>query len=124
MIAAEFYLEWGMYVVFLHEYYSRPDLLVDFNFLVEVKGVQSPNPSQVARQIKKASRQIASEHSKYPADKRLPAKIVLISLHTDFEVGFRVISEVYKEAKRKNQVNFPVEFWLNGEITILKEEEE
>ena len=40
IIAAEFYLEWGMYVVFLHEKPEeggRPDLLVDYEFLAEVK---------------------------------------------------------------------------------------
>ena len=49
--------------------------------------------------------------------------IVLISLHTDVKVGFRVISEGYQEAKRKNQVHFKTEFWINGEIHILGEEE-
>ena len=124
IMAAEYYMSLGMYVVFLHqENISRPDLLVDFKFLVEVKGVESPKPSQVSRQIKKASRQIEQEHSKYPEDKRLPAKIVLISLHTDLEVGFYAISEGYKEAKRKNQVHFKTELWINGEIHVLGEEE-
>ena len=122
--AAEYYLSVGMSVVFLHQdNISRPDLLVDFKFIVEVKDIESPNPSQVAKQIKKASRQIEQEHSKYPEDKRLPAKIVLISLHTDLKVGFYAISEGYKEAKRKNDVHFKTELWINGEIHVLSEEE-
>ena len=123
---AEFYLEMGMYVVFLQEKSEeggRPDLLIDFEFLAEVKGVISTNPSQISKQIKKASRQIENELSKYPDDERLPAKIVLLSLHSDFEIGFKAISEGYKEAKRKGQVNFTTELWINGEIHILDEEE-
>lgn len=120
MIAAEYYLDLGMYVVFLHEYYSRPDLLVDFKFLAEVKGLTSPNPGQICKQIRKASEQIESEHSKYPEDKRLPAKIILISLHADYEAGFHAIYEGYQQAKRKNQVHFKAELWIRGEIHILE----
>ena len=121
IIAAEYYVNLGMYVVFLHQDdVRRPDLLVDYNLLVEVKGVTSLNPGQISRQIKHANRQIESEHSKYPEDKRLPAKIVLISLHDSFEVGFKAISEGYKEAKRKGQVHFQTEFWFNGEIRVLE----
>ena len=124
IIAAEYYIDLGMYVVFLHEdEISRPDLLVDFEFLVEIKGLTSPNPSQISKQIRKASQQIEKEHSKYPEEERLPAKIVLISLHTDFEVGFHAITEGYKEAKRKDYVHFKTELWINGEIHILGEEE-
>ena len=113
-----------MYVVFLHQdNIRRPDLLVDYKFLVEVKGLNSSNPGQVSKQIKHANSQIEAEHSKYPEDKRLPAKIVLISLHTDLEVGFRAISEGYKEARRKNQVHFKTELWIGGEIHILGEDE-
>lgn len=116
IIAAEFYIDLGMYVVFLHQdNISRTDLLVNKKLLVEVKGVVSLNPGQISRQIKKASQQIESEHSKYPEDKRLPAKIVIISLHKSLEIGFQAINAGYQEAKRKNQVHFPVEFWFRGE---------
>ncbi len=124
IIAAEHYIKLVMYVFFLHQDdVRRPDLLVDYKLLVEVKGIISLNPGQISKQIKHANSQIESEHSKYPEDKRLPAKIVLISLHESFEVGFHAISEGYKEAKRKDQVHFQVEFWFNGEITVLGEEE-
>lgn len=128
IIAAEYYLSLSMYVVFLHQdEIKRPDLLVDYKFLVEAKEVVSLNPSQVSRQIKHANRQIETEHAKYPEDKRLPAKIVLISLHASFEIGFNAINEGYQESKRKNQVHFPVEFWFRGEsgmeIRVLEQEE-
>ena len=107
-----------------HRLYNRfEDLIIDFEFLVEVKGLTSPNPSQISKQIWKASQQIEKEHSKYPEEERLPAKIVLISWHTDFEVGFHAITEGYKEAKRKDYVHFKTELWINDEIHILNEEE-
>ena len=124
IIAAEHYIKLGMYVVFLHQDdVRRPDLLVDYNLLVEVKVIISLNPSQISIQLKHASKQISDELARRPEDKQLPGKIVLISLHESFEVGFHAISEGYKEAKRKGQVHFQVEFWFNGEIRILKEEE-
>ena len=127
IIAAEFYLEWGMYVVFLHEKPEeggRPDLLVDYEFLAEVKGIGSTKAGTISKQIKHASKQISDELARRSEDKQLPGKIVIISLHESFDVGFKAVSEGYQEAKRKGQVHFPVEFWFNGEITILKEEEE
>ena len=46
---AEYYLSLGMYVIFLCEIResreNRPDLLVDFKFLVEAKGITFPNPN-------------------------------------------------------------------------------
>lgn len=127
MIAAEYYLDLGMYVVFLHEYYSRPDLLVDFNFLAEVKGIGSDKSGTISKQIKHASRQIDNELAHRSEDDQLPAKIIIISLHASFEIGFNAINAGYQEAKRKDQVHFPVEFWFRGEsgieIRVLKEEE-
>ena len=127
MIAAEYYLDLGMYIVFLHEYYSRPDLLVDFNFLAEVKGIGSDKSGTISKQIKHASRQIENELAHRSEDDQLPAKIIIISSHASFEIGFDAINKGYQEAKRKNQVHFPVEFWFRGEfgmeIRVLKEEE-
>ena len=121
IMAAEYYLSWGMSVVFLHqEENRRPDLLVDYKFFAEVKGVISLNPSQIAKQIRSASEQIEGEHSRHPEEERLPAKIVLISLHETLELGYRLIYEGYQEAKRKNWVNFNTEFWFKGEIKILE----
>ena len=106
MIAAEYYLDLGMYVVFLHEYYNLPDLLVDYEY---------------------TSKQISDELARRSEDKQLPSKIVIISLHESSEVGFKAVSEGYKEAKRKGQVHFPVEFWFRSEsgmeIRVLEEEE-
>ena len=127
IIAAEYYLDFGMYVVFLHEYYSRPDLLVDFNFLAEVKGIGSDKSGTISKQIKKASRQIENELAHRSQEDQLPGKIVIISFHESFEIGFKAINEGYQEAKRKNQVHFPVEFWFRGEsgmeIRVLEEDD-
>ena len=125
-IAAGYYLDWGMSVVFLHEKPEeggRPDLLVDYKFLAEVKGGVSLNPSTISKQLKHASKQISDELARRSKDEQLPGKIVLISLHETFEAGFNAVYEGYQEAKRKDQVHFKVEFWFNGEITVLKEEE-
>ena len=121
IMAAEYYLDWGLYVVFLHQdRITRPDLLVDFKFLAEVKGVVSLNPSQIAKQIRKASNQISDELARLPEDKQLPGKIVIISLHETFEAGFNAVYEGYQEAKRKYQVNFMVEFWFHGDVHVLE----
>ena len=123
IIAAGFYLDLGMYVVFLQEKPEeggRPDLLVDYQFFAEVKGIGSIKAGTISKQIKHASKQISDELARLPADKQLPGKIVVISLHESFEVGFKAISEGYQEAKRKNQVHFQVEFWFQGKITVLE----
>ncbi len=91
-----------------------------YKFFAEVKEVISLNPSQIAKQIRSASEQIEGEHSRHPEEERLPAKIVLISLHETLELGYRLIYEGYQEAKRKNWVNFNTEFWFKGEIKILE----
>ncbi|MBR3498401.1 MAG: DUF4417 domain-containing protein [Selenomonadaceae bacterium] len=118
IIAAEYYMSLGMYVVFLHEKPEeggRPDLLVDYEFMAEVKGIISSSSSTISKQLKKASNQISDELARLPEDKQLPSKIVIISFHETFEAGFKAINEGYQEAKRKNQVHFPVEFWFRGE---------
>lgn len=128
IIAAEYYISFGIYVVFLHkseiEKEGRPDLLVDYKLLVEVKGVVSLNPSQISKQINHASKQISDELARRSEEEQLPGKIVLISSHETFEIGFRLINAGYQEAKRKNQVHFQVEFWFRGEfgmeIRVLK----
>lgn len=124
IMAAEYYLKMGMSVVFLHEKKNdgeyRPDLLVDYKFLVEVKALTSLSPSGISKRIIHASEQIESENSRRPNDKQLPGKIVIISLHENFEAGFKAVYEGYQEAKRKNKVHFQVEFWFNEEIHVLE----
>lgn len=70
-----------------------------------------------------ASKQISDELARRSKDEQLPGKIILISLHETFEAGFNAVYAGYQKAKRKEQVNFKVEFWFHGEITVLKEEE-
>ncbi len=120
---AEYYMDLGMYVVFLQEKLGeggRPDLLVDYEFFVEVKGIESLRAGNISKQIKHASKQISDERARLSEVNRLPGKIIILSLHADFEVGFKAVNDGYQEAKRKNQVHFQTEFWFNGEIHILE----
>lgn len=122
--AAEYYLSLGMHVVFLREKpedgEGRPDLLVDFEILVEVKGIGSTKAGTIAKQIKHASKQISDELARRSEDDQLLGKIVILSLHETFEAGFKAVYDGYQEAKRKDQVHFSVEFWFHGEIYILE----
>lgn len=123
IFVAEFYMSLGMYVVFLHEKPNeggRPDLLVDYKLLVEVKGIGSVKVGTIAKQIKHASKQISDEIARQPDDKEFAGKIVILSQHSDFKEGFQAVYEAYQEAKRKNQVHFQTEFWFKGEIHILE----
>lgn len=120
---AEYYLNLGMTVVFLQEKPEeggRPDLLVDYEFFAEVKGIGSLRAGTISKQIKHASRQISDEQARLPENDKLPGKIIILSLHADFEAGFKAVYEGYQEAKRKNQVHFQTEFWFNGEIHIFE----
>ena len=112
----------GVYVAFYHEGDNpRPDLSVDLKMVVEVKGISSKNSTRIKENIEKASSQIDAELSKYPEDKRHPGKIVLLSLHSSFEIGYKVAYEGYQKAKREGVVNldYTVEFWFDEEIHIL-----
>ena len=123
IVVAEYYLSLGMYVAFYHEGDTpTPDLSVDLKMVVEVKGISSSNSTRIKDNIKKASEQIDKELSKYPEDERHPGKIVLLSLYSSFEFGYRMASEGYEKAKRDGAVNldYSVEFWFNGEIHILE----
>lgn len=118
VIVAEFYLDLGMYIVFLQEKPEeggRPDLLVDYEFYAEVKGIGSTKSGTISKQIKHASRQISDELARRSEEEQLPGKIIIISFHETFNIGLNAINEGYQEAKRKGQVHFPVEFWFRGE---------
>ncbi|MBQ7705634.1 MAG: hypothetical protein IJT73_09450 [Selenomonadaceae bacterium] len=123
IIVAEYYLNLGMAVVFLQEKPEeggRPDLLVDYEFFAEVKGIGSIKAGTIAKQIKHASKQISDEIARQSEDNELVGKIVILSKHADFEAGFKAVYEGYQEAKRKNQVHFQTEFWFYGKIHILE----
>ena len=126
---ADYYISWGFYVVFLHERpeekKGRPDLFVDFEFLVEVKGITSTKPNKIANRINEAFGQIEDEWSRYPEDKpKPPGKVIILSRHDSFEAGFHAFCEGYKEATRKGFIRGEVEFWFHGEIHFFEEEEE
>ena len=120
---AEYYMNLGMYVVFLQEKPGeggRPDLLIDYEFFVEVKGIGSLKAGTISKQIKHASKQLSDEQARFSEGNQLPGKIVILSLHADFKAGFKAVNDGYQEAKRKDQVHFQTEFWFNGEIHILE----
>ena len=126
---ADYYIDWGFHVVFLHERpeeeKGRPDLFVDFEFLVEVKGITSSKANKIANRINEAFDQIEDEWSRYPeGEPKPPGKVVILSRHVSFEIGFHAFCEGYKEATRKGFVRGEVEFWFHGEIHTFKEEEE
>ncbi len=119
---AEQYMSEGREVLFLQEKQNtkRPDLLVDRELLVEVKGISTTNSGQVSKNIKKAFQQIESELSHHPENERKPFKVVIVSRHDNFEAGFKAVREGYQEAKRKGYVTGPVEFWYHGQIYVLE----
>ena len=119
---AEQYISEGKEVAFLQEKPPdrRPDLIVDRELLVEVKGISSNNPGQVDHNLRKAFSQIEAELSHYPEDKRLPFKVIILSRHNDFETGFKAAREGYQETKRKGYVSGPVEFWYHGKVFVLE----
>lgn len=78
-----------------------------------------------ANRIDEAFDQIADELARYPDDEpKPPGKVVFLSRHESFEIGFRAFCEGYKEAKRKGFIRGEVEFWFHGEIHTFEEEEE
>ena len=126
---ADYYISWGFYVEFLaerpEEKKGRPDLFVDFKVLVEVKGISSPKANKIANRINEAFNQIEDEWSRYPDDSTKPlGKVIILSRHDSFEIGFHAFCEGYKEATRKGFIRGEVEFWFNGEIYTFEEEEE
>ena len=122
---ADYYMSLGMYVVFLHEKPEeggRPDLLVDYKFLVEVKGIFSTKANKISNRINEAFGQIEDEWSRYPEEKpKPPGKVIILSRHETFEIGFRAFCEGYKEAKRKGFIRGEVEFWFHGEIHTFED---
>lgn len=126
---ADNYLKWGFHVVFLHERpeekKGRPDLFVNFEFLAEVKGISSPKANKIANRINEAFDQIEDAWSRYPDDKpKPPGKVIILSRHASFEIGFRAFCEGYKEVERKGFIRGEVEFWFEGKIYVFKEEDE
>ena len=120
---AEYYLGMGLYVAFLPERppEKSPDLLVDFEFRAEVKGMSSIKPNKISNAIKEAFEQIADEWTRYPDDKPKPlGKAIILSRHDSFEIGFQAFLDGCKDAKRRGYIHGKVEFWFKGEIHILE----
>ena len=118
---AEHYIREGKYVAFLQQKPpdKRADLSVEGSH-VEVKGISSTNPSQIASKICQGFRQLEADMSRYAKEDRKPTKVVILSKHENFSDGYRAACEGYKEAKRKGHVNGTVEFWYNDKIYVLE----
>ena len=118
---AERYISEGSYVAFLKEKppEKRPDLSVDGEFLVEVKGMTSTSPNRVAKNIKEAFSQILSELSHYPEDEQHPGKVIILSRHDNFTEGYNAALEGYHLAKAQGYVHGMVEFWHGDNIFYL-----
>ena len=120
--AAEYYIREGKYVAFLKQNPPdrRPDLSIDRELLVEVKGMSSTIPHKAESNIKKAFEQIASYWSHYPEDERHPGKVVILSRHESFEEAYNAVREGFKVAKARGYVHGPVEFWYHGQIHVME----
>ena len=118
---AEHYIREGKYVAFLQQ--KPPDKRADLSvegFHVEVKGISSTNPSQVASKIKQGFEQLEVDMSRYSKEDRRPTKVIILSKHESFSEGYNSACEGYKEAVRKGDVKGSVEFWYHNKIHILR----
>ena len=119
---AEHYLREGKYVAFLkkRDPIKRPDLSLDHEMIVEVKGVESLSSNKMKTRIEEGFTQILVEWSMYPKEKRHPGKVVILSLHDNFKESYNAALEGYKLAKLDGYIYGAVEFWHNGKIYELK----
>lgn len=119
---AEHYLREGKYVAFLKEKppHKRPDLSVDHEILVEVKGMESMDPDRVKNNIRKGFKQINSDLELYTEENRHPGKVIILSRHSNVQASYEVALEGYHKAKSQGFVHGTVEYWNNGYIIELK----
>jgi len=112
---AEYYIKNGKYVAFLQEKdgQKRADLSVDGQH-VEVKGMSSPNPSQVAKNLKKGLKQVDAENKRYPEATHRKGTVVILSEYPSFEEAKRIVTTGYNEAVRKGYVTGNVKLFHDG----------
>ncbi len=113
---AEYYIDQGQYVAFLHENppHKRADLSVD-GIHVEVKGVTTLNSQRIEKYIKEGCQQIHGDDYRYPPETHREGKLIIISRHGDnisAEKVFEIMSKGYKDALEKGYVDGKVEFWI------------
>ena len=83
---------------------------VEFIKNIEVKKVTSENPSQIAKNIEKAFRQLEGAPNGTVA--------LFFEHHTNTQEIRDVIRKGYEEAMRKNNVKGPVEIWFKDKTSI------
>lgn len=117
----KYFINHGQYVAFLQEKppAKRPDLSVNHEFLVEVKGMTSLKPNKVTNNIREAFIQIAAEQSKYPPENKFPGRVVILSRYKNFEDGYSVVRTGYADAVRRGYVNGEVYFLHDGTMYKL-----
>ncbi|MBQ7501112.1 hypothetical protein IJT93_00150 [bacterium] len=119
---AEHYLREGKYVAFLKKLdpIKRPDLSLDHEMIVEVKGVTSLKYDRMRFRIADGFDQIQKEWSMYPKGKRHPGKVIILSLNDNFDESYKAAVKGYRIAKSEGSVHGTVEFWHHGQIYELK----
>ena len=118
-----YYIDRGIHTVFLHENppRHRADLSVNGRH-VEVKGLTTLSPGNIAEKIKRANLQVHGDEYKYPRETWREGKIVLLSRHDSKCSRTEIVSAMrqgYEEARRKGKVDVKVELWIRGEIIPL-----
>lgn len=111
----EYYIKQGKYVAFLKEIpnENRADMSVE-GVHIEVKGMSSPNPSQVAKNLKKGFTQVDADNKRHPTETHRPGTVVILSEYKTLEEAQRVVKAGYDEAVRKGYVTGNVKLFHNG----------
>ena len=114
----EYFIDRGKYVAFLQEkpnQQNRADLSVE-GVHIEVKGMTSTNTGQVAKNIKKAFEQIESDVKKYPSEKRIPGKVIILSKYQNIKTAYKIVLGGFRSAKAKGYVQGDVGLMHNGKL--------
>jgi len=114
---AERYIDMGYEAVFRQEHPPNKtyDLSIkssdDINFLknIEVKKINSSNPSKIATNIEKANKQISKGDT----------IALFISNHSNSETGKKFVEAGIAEAKRKGLIHGPIEIWFNDKTHVV-----
>lgn len=111
----EYYINLGHYVAFLQEVPNdnRADMSVE-GVHVEVKGMSSTKPGQVAKNLKKGFTQVDADNKRYPKATHRPGTVVILSEYKSLDEAKRVVKAGYDEAVRKGYVTGNVKLFHDG----------
>lgn len=120
---AEYFINKGLYVAFLHPNGKDPraDLSVEGRH-IEVKGLKTLSPNTIEPRISHAFEQVHGDDKRYPPETWREGKVVLLSQHDSkipVETILHAMQEGYNIAKRKGNVTGKVELWIRGKIIEL-----